>query len=73
MAYDVVCCAELVVTCELLCYLVFFKGKCEWINNDNGFFLMEELELAKNNLFDIAKEAYTSLGSRRFMEPFPRQ
>jgi len=37
-----------------------------------GFFSVKEIELAKNKLFDIAKEACTSLDSGSVIEPMQR-
>jgi len=59
MAFDVVCCAELVVIFELLCYLVknFSKASVNGLATTiSGFFSWEDIELEKNKLLDILRK-----------------
>ena len=76
MAGDGFCAAELIVICELLCYLQNNFSKCSSLGLAtaiSGFFSVEEIEFAKCKLFDIAKEVFTAPTDGRVAEVLPRQ
>lgn len=74
-AEEVACSAELIIICELLCYLQnnFSKSTTNGlITVISGFFTVDEIVFAKNKLFEAAKELFTS-ESGRGSEDIPHQ